>query len=139
MLTVDSGGTRMKASGRISVVVADDTEDIRDLVELSLDIDGRFTIVDEVADGRAAVDACRRRQPDAIVLDLAMPVMSGNRAVPLIADVSPRTAIVVYSAQYTPDDVAALMAAGARAVVSKNARPAQLADMVATAVASQHS
>lgn len=128
----------MQAAERITVVVADDTEDIRDLVTLSLDIDGRFTIVEQVGDGRAAVDACLRHQPDAIVLDLAMPHLSGQRAMPLIAAGSPATAIVVYSAYFTADEVTALMGAGADAVVSKTARPVELADTVAAAVASRH-
>lgn len=80
---------------RITVVVADDTADIRDLVNISLDVDGRFDVVGEAADGRAAIEECQRLQPDAIVLDLDMPVLSGERALPLIRDMAPMTAVVV--------------------------------------------
>jgi DNA-binding NarL/FixJ family response regulator len=58
-----------------------------------------------------------------------------ERAIPLIADASPLTAVVVYSAYFTVNAVGALVAAGAHAVVSKTTRPAELPDIVATAVA----
>jgi DNA-binding NarL/FixJ family response regulator len=119
----------------ITVVLADDTEDMRDLVKLVLEIDGRFDVVAEVGDGRSAVEAAERHRPDALVLDLGMPVMSGDRALPLIRAVSPGTVVVVYTAYSTADRNDELLATGAAAVVAKTARPADLADLVARLVA----
>lgn len=125
----------MELARPITVVLADDTEDMRDLVKLVLEIDGRFDVVAEAGDGRAAVEAAQRHQPDAVVLDLAMPVMSGDRALPLIRAVSPATVVVVYTAYSTAERSEELVATGAAAVVAKTARPADLADLVARLVA----
>lgn len=128
----------MEATRRISVVIADDTEDMRVLVSTALELDGRFEVVDEVNDGQAAVEACARLRPDAIVLDISMPVMSGDRALPLIVSAAPDTAVIVYSAYWSADTERDLYAAGAAAVVSKIVRPIDLADLVADAVARHH-
>jgi two-component system nitrate/nitrite response regulator NarL len=125
----------MEATRRISVVIADDTEDMRVLVSTALELDGRFEVVDEVSDGRAAIEACARLRPDAIVLDLTMPVISGDRALPLIVSTAPETAVIVYSAYWSAHTERELFAAGAAAVLSKIVRPIDLADLVADAVA----
>lgn len=81
----------------LRVVIADDTSDMRDLLRINLEADGRFEIVGEAADGAEAVDMAASSQPDAIVLDLAMPVMDGLQAIPEIKRRSPGSRIAVLS------------------------------------------
>ena len=61
----------------IRIVLADDADDIRMLVRLALEIDGRFEIVGDAADGLAAIELLEREDPDVIVLDMGMPKMDG--------------------------------------------------------------
>ena len=82
----------------IRVVVADDVEDVRILLRMNLEIDGRFEIVGEAGDGVEAVQAARELQPDAIVLDLMMPKKGGIEAIPEIIRNAPRTKILVLTA-----------------------------------------
>ena len=56
-------------------LVVDDSRVIRKVARRILE-DLRFG-VDEAGDGLEALQACRRQMPDAILLDWAMPVMSG--------------------------------------------------------------
>jgi two-component system chemotaxis response regulator CheY len=56
-------------------LVVDDSRVIRKVARRILE-DLRFEI-EEAADGMEALHACRRRMPDAILLDWTMPVMSG--------------------------------------------------------------
>jgi DNA-binding NarL/FixJ family response regulator len=114
----------------VSVVIADDNEDIRALVRFTLDLDDRFQVVGEASDGREAIDVCTMLRPDALVLDLQMPVLDGARALPLIVDVSPSTAVLVYTAYYTDEVAAELSASGAARVLTKTARPGDLADVL---------
>ena len=72
----------------------DDAEDLRPLVRMALERSGRFRVVAEAADGAQGVDAVRVSQPDLVLLDIAMPVMDGLQALPLVAEACP-TAIVV--------------------------------------------
>jgi DNA-binding NarL/FixJ family response regulator len=81
----------------IRVLLADDTPDIRKLLRVNLELDGRFEIVGEAADGAEAVALTRFLRPDAVVLDLAMPVMDGLQAAPLIRQCSPESRILVLS------------------------------------------
>lgn len=76
----------------------DDEPAIVSLERSLLEVDGRFLIVGEGADGTAAVRLARVLKPDAIVLDVLMPVMDGWEALPLIKRVSPATEVVVISA-----------------------------------------
>ncbi len=66
------------------VLIADDNEEIRDLIRYGLEIDGRFHVVGEAPNGERAIRMAADLRPDAVVLDVAMPVMSGLDALPLI-------------------------------------------------------
>ena len=90
----------------LSVVVADDVEDIRALVTTVLSRSEFFEMVGEAGDGSQAVEMAARLQPDVMLLDLAMPGVDGLSAMPQLQEKSPRTAIVVLSSLdrdfYTP-------------------------------------
>ena len=54
-----------------TVVIAEDDRDIRELVELILEEDGYTTV--PVSDGLGALDACRAKSPEVVLLDVSMP------------------------------------------------------------------
>ena len=54
-----------------TVVIAEDDRDIRELVELILEEDGFATV--PVSDGLGALNACRAKCPDVLLLDVSMP------------------------------------------------------------------
>lgn len=84
-------------SAPMRVVIADDSSDIRRMLRLSLELDGDFEVVGEAGDGEQAVSLVEKEHPDAIILDLAMPVMDGLQAIVHIRERSPLTRIVVLS------------------------------------------
>ncbi|HWC13364.1 MAG TPA: response regulator transcription factor [Actinomycetota bacterium] len=61
----------------IRVALADDASDIRFLVRFALELDGRFEVVGDAADGREAIALIEREAPDVVVLDMGMPNMDG--------------------------------------------------------------
>lgn len=79
------------------VVLVDDTPDLRDLLSLVLDRSPDFRVVGEAGDGRAGLAVVEREQPDVVLLDLAMPVMSGLEALPRMRAALPEARIVVLS------------------------------------------
>ena len=81
----------------LRVLVADDMEDSRYLVRRFLERSGLFTVVAEASNGAQAVELTGIHHPDLALLDLAMPVMDGLEALPLVRQVSPDTTIVVLS------------------------------------------
>ena len=74
----------MAGSTRWRVLVVDDSAQIRDLVRHNLEADGRFDVVGEAEDGERAIRMAAELQPDAVILDVAMPLMNGLEALPLI-------------------------------------------------------
>lgn len=107
------------------MLLADDTPDIRRLTRMMLDLDDRFVVVGEAADGAQAVEMAASERPDAIVLDIAMPVMDGLDAIPLILERAPGTRIVVLSA-YPEEASREALALGAHAWVGKGSDYAEL-------------
>ena len=111
---------------RRSVLIVDDTCDIRRLLRLVLDGEGSFEVIGEAGDGRAGVRLAGQLQPDAVLLDLAMPVMDGLQALPLIRQVSPQSRVVILSGFNAGQLAAEAMALGADGYIEKGVRPAQL-------------
>jgi DNA-binding NarL/FixJ family response regulator len=81
----------------ISVVVVDDVEEMRTMLRLSLEMDGRFEVVGEAENGLEALHLVEKYRPNAVVLDLVMPKMGGIQAIPRIVDLSPDTKILALS------------------------------------------
>ncbi|MDQ4125721.1 MAG: response regulator transcription factor [Actinomycetota bacterium] len=84
-------------TGKCTVVLADDTPEIRTLLRLTLEDQGQIEVVGEAGDGAEAVEIVSELQPDALVLDLAMPVMDGFQAIPEVRRRAPETKIIVLS------------------------------------------
>jgi CheY-like chemotaxis protein len=83
---------------KVRVLLADDLSDIRLVMRLLLEADGRAEVVGEATDGAQAVELARKLRPDAVILDLRMPGMDGVEALPLIRAASPGTVVVALSA-----------------------------------------
>jgi DNA-binding NarL/FixJ family response regulator len=81
----------------LSVVLIDDSDDLRLLMRLAMDQSAEFELVGEAGDGRAGVDVARVSQPDLVLLDIAMPVMDGLQALTLIREECPSAIVVVLS------------------------------------------
>ena len=84
------------ADAALRILIADDAPDIRLLLKMYL-TDTRLEVVGEATNGAEAVELAGSEKPDAVILDLAMPVMDGLEAIPLIKKASPNTKIVVLS------------------------------------------
>jgi DNA-binding NarL/FixJ family response regulator len=64
----------------IDVIIADDQQMVRSGLRSLLQEDPEITVVAEVADGAAAVEAVRALQPDVVLMDIRMPVLDGLSA-----------------------------------------------------------
>jgi len=118
----------------IRAVIADDEPDIRTIVRLHMEMDGRFEVVAEAENGPQALEAVGRHRPDLLVLDLMMPFKSGLDVLPSIRERSPATKVVVVSAMPADDAERRAMALGAHAFIAKAGFPARLADTLAAAI-----
>src|SRR5947209_1222385 len=87
-----------RTTGKVRVLLVDDLSDIRLVMRLLLEADGRAEVVGEAADGAEAARLAGELRPDAVVLDLRMPGMDGVSALPLIRDAAPGAVVVALSA-----------------------------------------
>ena len=123
----------------IRVLIADDTSDIRLLLGIALGLAGDFEVVGEAPDGEVAVRLATELQPDVVLLDLAMPVMDGLEALPLIRERSASSFVVVLSG-FGPSTMAEeALARGAHHYVQKGINPTELAEQLRSMVAARRS
>lgn len=121
----------MEDGAAIRVAVVDDDPDIRALLKMSFEMDDRFELVGEAADGVQAVELITAVQPDLVILDLDMPRRGGLEAMQVIRDVRPSAKVVVFSARYERYDVDDLVDSRADLYIDK-ARPVpELLDEIA--------
>jgi PAS domain S-box-containing protein len=103
----------------IRVILVDDDASTRMLLQFSLESDAIFGVIGEAGDGSEALAMVRSEQPDAVVIDLAMPVMGGLEAIPKIKQLSAGTKIVVFTASDSPGIFENAVALGADACLGK--------------------
>ncbi|HWU20362.1 MAG TPA: PAS domain S-box protein [Nocardioides sp.] len=84
-------------TARPTVLIVDDSAELRALVRARLEISGLFEVVDEAEDGGEAWTLADGLQPDLVLLDTSMPEMDGLEALPLILAVSPATQVVMFT------------------------------------------
>jgi DNA-binding NarL/FixJ family response regulator len=108
----------------LKFVIADDGLIQRDRLRQYL-ITAGHEVVGVADNGRIAVDLCRQYHPDAVILDIVMPVMTGDAAALVIFGEKLATYVFVASLSTQEAIVGNLRALGAR-VISKPYRREQL-------------
>lgn len=86
---------RITENTRCRIVLCDDVDDFRTLVELVLSRTPGLQVVGHARDGREAIQVVASEQPDLLLLDLSMPHMDGMEALPLIRAAAPNTRVLV--------------------------------------------
>ena len=103
----------------IPVVIIEDDEEVRDLLRLLFELDGRFEVAALAADGRAGIAAVELTQPAAVILDLDLPEIAGPEVIKAIRAQSPRTRVVVFSAYPDPFTLLDVVRQGADSYLNK--------------------
>jgi DNA-binding response OmpR family regulator len=108
------------------VLVADDDEDILTLVALRLRRSGLDVIL--ARDGEEALELIESRVPDAVVLDIAMPKLTGLEVTRRLraAEATKAMPIVLLTARTGEPDVALGLEAGADEYITKPFSPQDL-------------
>jgi YesN/AraC family two-component response regulator len=118
----------------VRAFLCDDVPDLRLLFRMALEERG-VQVVGEAGNGRDGVEGVRESRPDVILLDLAMPVMDGLQAIPLIREESPGTKIIVLSGFGDGPAADSARSLGIDRFLSKTAPLDDIADAVLEVVA----
>ncbi|WP_063909908.1 response regulator, partial [Herbidospora yilanensis] len=119
----------------IRVLIADDQAMIRVGLRLMAETEPGVDVVGEAADGRAAVALARSLRPDVLLLDIAMPVMSGLEAARILLDEGGAPRIVMLTTFDTDENLHAALRLGVGGYLLKSSPPEQLAEAIKTAAA----
>jgi DNA-binding NarL/FixJ family response regulator len=115
----------------IRVFLVDDHELFLSGVRSELAGNERFEIVGSAADVDDAVTGIRRTVPDIVLIDVHMPGGGGLSVIANVTETHPDVRFLALSVSDAPDDVIAMIRAGARGYVTKSIAADDLADAVA--------
>ncbi len=110
----------------ITVFLVDDQAMIRAAFRSLLTESEEFEVLGDSGDARIAVEQIEHLKPDAAVLDISMPGLSGIDAIALIRKVHPRIKIVMLTHHEGETFVEQAIKAGAEGYLSKDSDPSEL-------------
>ena len=110
----------MSASPIARCLVADDHPALASAVSDFLTEQG-FEVIGPASDGAQALAAVERERPELALVDYRMPRSGGQDLIRRIKEVSPETGVAVYTAEANDQVVTEVLAAGADAIVLKEA------------------
>jgi DNA-binding NarL/FixJ family response regulator len=105
----------------LRVIVAEDDDQLAELITSLLDDDERFNVVARARTGDEAVEIVGDQRPDIVVMDLAMPGCDGIEATRLIRSLNPDQHVIIYTGSGDFDDVGRAEEAGASGFLHKDA------------------
>lgn len=85
-------------SEALRILVVDDEDDVLTLLRYQLGSIGDLEVVGTASDGYAALEQCRKLNPDAVVMDLLMPGLNGFQAIAAMKHEMPQIGVVAYTA-----------------------------------------
>lgn len=83
---------------RNTILIVDDSDEVRTIVRIFLERDAAFRVCGEAASGPEAVKKAQELKPDFVLLDLRLPGMNGIETATALKAVLPQTKLVLFSA-----------------------------------------
>jgi DNA-binding NarL/FixJ family response regulator len=121
----------------LRVVVVDDDDDFRLMLRVQLNLQPGVEVIGTAADGREALDVVDALRPDAVAMDLLMPVLDGFAAIGELRERRPEVGVVAYTAvagRYARERVAELDAE----LVLKSGDPTPLVEALRRSIDRAH-
>lgn len=111
---------------KISILLADDHQLIRETWKYILDADPRFTVVGTAENGEQAIEIAQNTRPKVVLMDINMHEMSGFEATRQIKKVSPGSKVIGVSMHSMPAYAKKMLSLGASGYVTKNSSKSEL-------------
>lgn len=114
---------------KIKVIIADDSDFVRDGMKIILDVDEEFEVIGVAASGREAIEIAEKIPPDIFLMDIQMPDMDGIEATKIIVERELGKVLILTT--FDDDDlVKQALKNGARGYLIKNHTPEHLKQMI---------
>lgn len=115
---------------KIRILIADDHVLVREGIRALLNLCDDLEVVGEASDGKEAVEATRRLDPDVVLMDINMPGLGGLEATLAIRHENHRAKILVLTQYDDREYVARFLKSGASGYILKKAAGSELASAV---------
>lgn len=119
----------------ITVVIADDQPLVRAGLRMIIDAADDLHLIAEAADGKEAVQAARRAQPDVLLMDIRMPVIDGLEATRQITAIEQPTRVLILTTFELDEYIYGALKAGASGFLLKDVAPEHLVNGIRTVAA----
>ena len=114
---------------KIRVVIADDSDFVRDGMKIILDVDDDFDVIGCASNGREAIDIAEKQAPDVFLMDIQMPEMDGIEATKYIVEHNLGKVLILTT--FDDDElVQKALKNGAKGYLIKNHTPEHLKQMI---------
>lgn len=114
---------------KIKVIIADDSDFVRDGMKIILDVDDGFEVLGIASNGREAIELAEKTPPDVFLMDIQMPEMDGIEATKYIVEHDLGKVLILTT--FDDDDlVKQALSAGAKGYLIKNHTPDHLKQMI---------
>ena len=110
----------------VRILIADDHPIFRDGLRRLLEAETDLSVVGQAVDAAEAIQLAATLHPDILLLDVAMPKVSGLEALETLVDMPSAPAVILLTAAIDRADIVKALQIGARGVVLKESATAML-------------
>ncbi len=111
---------------KLRILLAEDHETVREGLKMILNAQSDMEVVDDVGDGRAAVERAQDLLPDIVLMDISMPYLNGLKATEKLKQCCPKVKVLTLTRHKDDGYLQQILRAGASGYVLKQSPPREL-------------
>jgi NarL family two-component system response regulator LiaR len=123
---------------KVKILIAEDHVRYRKTLAGMLNVDARFNVIGETADGNHAVFLCSELDPDVVIMDVVLDGQDGIEATKQIKQKTPHVKVIGLSLYNNERQQVQMLSSGASAYLDKRCSLEQIAQTIVQVQTGQH-